>query len=112
MKASLPLLIALAAPGGPSAQAQAPACPVIEMTSEFDKVPAGREFHFVVTVKGVLAEPTYSWSVSAGEIVSGQGRSVISVKAPPGSTVTATVQVGGFPAQCDLATSKTVEVGP
>jgi hypothetical protein len=110
MKAGVLLLIVFTAAGAGSAHAQAPACPVLEMTSEFDKVPAGREFHFVVTVKGVLAEPTYAWSVSAGEIVSGQGRSVISVRAPAGSTVTASVQVGGFPPQCDLTVSKTVEV--
>jgi hypothetical protein len=115
MRARLALIAAAAAGLAGVAHAQpkppaAPGCPTIEMTSEFDKVPPGKQFHFVVTVQGVLADPTYNWSVSAGAIESGQGRSVISVSAPPGSMVTATVQIGGFPAACDLVTSKTVEV--
>lgn len=57
---------------------------------------------------------TYNWTVSAGEIVSGQGESSITVRAPSDGTtnVTATVDVGGLCANCDRTRSETAPVSP
>ena len=47
--------------------------------------------------------PTYNWTVSAGAIESGQGTSTIQVstkEVSEASTITATVDVGGFDREC------------
>src|SRR6185503_3855151 len=57
--------------------------------------------------------PTYNWTVSAGAISSGQGTSVITVdttEASSGSTITATVELGGFDRNCYTAQSSTTSV--
>ena len=43
---------------------------------------------------------SYQWAVSIGEIVSGQGTFSISVVAPKGQSLTATVEVKGLSAEC------------
>jgi hypothetical protein len=55
---------------------------------------------------------TYNWSVSAGAIESGQGTATITVKTKglAGKTVTATVNVGGYPPECNTTGSCTTTV--
>ncbi|HJR07963.1 MAG TPA: hypothetical protein VJ842_11945 [Pyrinomonadaceae bacterium] len=56
--------------------------------------------------------PTFNWTVSAGTISSGQGTSSISVDTTGigGQTVTATVDVGGYPRQCSTSSSCTTSI--
>ena len=70
---------------------------------------------------GSQENPTYNWTVSQGEIVSGQGSPVITVQTTPemaGGNVTATVTVGGLCADCrentasEVAGIAPVAVGP
>jgi hypothetical protein len=57
--------------------------------------------------------PTFNWTVSAGMISSGQGTSSIKVDTTGlgGQTVTATVDVGGFPRECSTSNSCTTSIG-
>jgi hypothetical protein len=48
---------------------------------------------------------SYQWTVSVGEIVSGQGTSSISVVAPKWHSLTATVEVKGLTAECASVTA-------
>jgi hypothetical protein len=109
------LLVALAASAlatGAAAQTRPPAgCPALELSGPPVAATAAKPFHFIVVVTGGgLADQTYNWSVSSGQIESGQGRSVIEVTAPAGP-VTATVEVGGYPPECATTSSVTIEVG-
>ena len=90
-----------------SAQQKPPAkpnCPVtgVSCPSEVyvkDKL----TFKAEVTAGDFNVQPTYNWTVSAGTISSGQGTSAIEVNTSgmaPHSTVTATVDVGGFAREC------------
>jgi hypothetical protein len=56
--------------------------------------------------------PTFNWTVSAGMISSGQGTSSIKVDTTGigGQTVTATVDVGGFPRECRTSNSCTTGI--
>jgi hypothetical protein len=56
--------------------------------------------------------PTYNWTVSDGAISSGQGTSSILVDTTGtgGPTITATVDVGGFPRHCSTSSSCTMQV--
>jgi hypothetical protein len=70
-----------------------------------DSVNVDKKLMFTTEVRGgdknVL--PTFNWTVSAGSISSGQGTSTIEVdltEVPGDSTVTATVDVGGFDREC------------
>jgi len=56
--------------------------------------------------------PTFNWTVSAGTISSGQGTSSIQVDTTGigGQTVTATVDVGGFPRECRTSNSCTTSI--
>ena len=56
--------------------------------------------------------PTFNWTVSAGSISSGQGTSSIKVDTTGigGQTVTATVDVGGFPRECRTSNSCTTGI--
>lgn len=57
--------------------------------------------------------PTYNWVVSAGSIESGQGTSVITIVTTgldPDSTVTATVDVGGYDRSCSTTASCSTSV--
>ncbi|MEI9850992.1 MAG: hypothetical protein WDN24_09215 [Sphingomonas sp.] len=55
-------------------------------------------------------DSTFSWSISAGTISAGQGTGNILVDADEGTTVTATVEVGGLPSECSSVASWTEEI--
>ena len=69
-------------------------------------------FYVQVTGGGRDVERTYNWTVSAGTISSGQGTPAITVDTTGdgGRSVTATVDIGGYPRQCNTAKSMTVRV--
>ena len=88
-------------------------CPQLKISGP-DSVAEGESITFFVDVKGGGADvqPTYNWTVSAGTISSGQGTSAIMVDTTGdgGTSVTATVEVGGYSAQCPNSKSTTVDV--
>ncbi|MCV4566453.1 hypothetical protein OFB72_28250, partial [Escherichia coli] len=66
---------------------------------------------------GTQANITYNWSVSAGTIESGQGTPSITVRTTrdmAGSSVTATVEIGGLDPACNCprTASETAGVAP
>lgn len=99
-----------AATGTASASAEdAATCPTVTVTGAQDGESGAK---FVVNVAGADDWVTYNWSVSAGWISSGQGTSVIVVEevGEPGTNVTATVDLGGLPPECNRNDSWTVEI--
>lgn len=120
------MVVALIMLGGPSAvvrvsaQQKQPApanCPVTKVTCP-DQVYAKDKLTIIANVSGgnPKVQPTYNWTVSAGTISSGQGTATIQVdtsEVEGGSTVTATVEAGGFDRSCgygSTASSCTSEV--
>jgi hypothetical protein len=67
-------------------------------------------FHFIARIRD--APPgrslSYQWSVSSGEIVSGEGTRSIKVVAPKWSSLTASLNVIGLPPQCASTASMSV----
>jgi hypothetical protein len=123
---TMAMVVALFMLGGPSAvfrvsaQQKQPAptnCPVTKMTCP-DQVYAKDKLTIMANVSGgdPKVQPTYNWTVSAGAISSGQGTSIIQVDTSGlegGSSVTATVEAGGFDRSCgygSTAASCTSEV--
>ena len=91
-------------------------CPsiVIECPAEWTSV--GKEDTYIMSVKveGVESDRklTYCWTISGGEIKSGQGTSSLTVRLPDlhKETFTATVEVGGLSKECNNKASCTVAV--
>jgi hypothetical protein len=90
-------------------------CPVVSVSCT-DAVDEGQPITFTASVTGGLASvsATYNWSVSAGTISSGQGTSTITVDTTGlgGQTVTASVDVGGYPPACSRTASCSTQVRP
>lgn len=81
-----------------------PGCPKTTVKSP-DSVHKGEMLKFTAEVKGgdEQVTPTFNWTVSAGAIESGQGTSTIQVSTKDleaDSTVTATVELGGYSRDC------------
>lgn len=81
-----------------------PKCPVTKVACP-DSVNVKDKLKFTAQVSGGDANvtPTYNWTVSAGSIESGQGTSTVDVdtsEVAPDSTITATVELGGFGRDC------------
>ncbi len=85
-------------------------CPNIQIKGS-DSVPAGKPAEVTTTLIGGQGMPSYSWSVSKGTISSGQGTPHITVDTAglAGSTVTATVKLGGLKTEC-ATNSATVSI--
>jgi hypothetical protein len=94
------------------ADCEAP-CPNVAVSCPAD-VAQGSPITFSATVTGGASSvtPTYNWSVSAGTITSGQGTSSITVDTADlgGQTVTATVEIGGYPPACAKTASCSTQV--
>jgi hypothetical protein len=85
-----------------------PPCPTIEISCPTGDVEPGSPATVSVNVSGGgNPSVTYNWSVSAGTISSGQGTPSITVDTTGlgGQTVTATVEIGGLPPECDRTRS-------
>jgi len=103
-------IFVLAFCAGVFAQNNKPAsCPKIIVDYPAAKVPRpGETITLMASVEGIDEKNLiYIWAIDAGEITSGQGTSVISVKAP-NSCLTATVEVKGFPDGCPYGDSETI----
>lgn len=93
---------------------QPQACPTVRVSCP-DTVYVKEELSFVANVTGgdPNVTPTYNWTVSSGSISSGQGTATIQLdmsEVAGDSTVTATVDVGGFARECRTANSCTTSV--
>jgi hypothetical protein len=83
------------------------ACPTLSVSGPAGTTPPGETMTFTATAAGGTTDVTYNWSVSAGTIESGQGTPSIVVRTTSemaGSSVTATVDIGGLPANCNCPT--------
>lgn len=91
-----------------------PPCPAVSIQCPTEVVKAGKPLTFSANVSGgdPELEITYNWSVSAGVIVSGQGTPTITVDTTrlAGNSVTATLELGGLPPECDRTESCTPPV--
>jgi hypothetical protein len=90
-----------------------PPCPTSSVSCPSDIDP-GQPITFTASVSGGPANATftYNWSVSAGTISSGQGTSSITVDTAglSGTSVTATVNIGGADPSCSATASCTTAV--
>ncbi|HEV2864498.1 MAG TPA: PKD domain-containing protein [Pyrinomonadaceae bacterium] len=89
-----------------------PTCPTVTVSCP-DTGTIGQPVTFTANVSGgdPNVTPTFNWTVSAGTISSGQGTSSITVDTTGvagGSTITATVDVGGYDRSCSTSNSCTV----
>jgi hypothetical protein len=79
-----------------------------------DSVNEGTSFFFTANLTGgnEAAKPIYNWTISSGKILRGQGTTTIEADtAGLGSeTITASVQVGGFPRMCPTSASASTYV--
>jgi hypothetical protein len=92
--------------------APAPVCPTVSVSCP-DTGTIGQPVTFTANVSGgdTNVTPTFNWTVSAGTISSGQGTSSITVDTTGvsgGTTITATVDVGGYGRECSTSSSCTV----
>ena len=89
------------------AAVQAPACPTLNVGGGG----SGGTATFYGNLDGGDAKvaPKYLWAVSAGTIKEGKDKSIVTVSVPTGTTVTATLEVGGY-AGCSVSNSTTVTV--
>lgn len=86
-------------------------CPAINLSANSFSLTAGEP----LTIKAEVKEGTnitYNWSVSTGTIMSGQGTSAITIKTDGlgGMYLTATLEIGGVPANCPSVSSTSVEI--
>lgn len=90
------------------------ACATVSVSGPSGITPPGETMTFTANVTAGTYDPTYNWTVSAGSIESGQGTSSIVVRTTPdmaGSSVTATVDIGGAPADCNCGSITGSETG-
>ncbi len=87
-------------------------CPNIQIKAP-DSVSAGQQAR-ITTITADGSAGSFNWTVSGGTIVGGQGTSVITIDTTGlgGSSITATVELGGLAAECETrSASTTVLVG-
>jgi len=90
-----------------------PPCPTISISCPTDLVTAGQPATVSVNVSGGgNFNVTYNWTVSGGTITGGQGTPSITIDTSglAGQSVTATVELGGLPPECDRTESCTFTV--
>jgi hypothetical protein len=92
-------------------------CPIVFVTCPDKTVAADEPITFSGGLSGGFPymEPTYSWSIAAGTIVSGQNTSSIRVDTKgiaDGTEITATLNVGGIPVGCSILASCTTKMQP
>lgn len=79
-----------------------------------DDVEEKKAITFTANVSGgePTVKPTYNWTVSAGTIINGQGTESIEVDTTglTEQVVTATLEVGGYPAECGSKASCQVRI--
>ncbi|MBC7798624.1 MAG: PKD domain-containing protein, partial [Pyrinomonadaceae bacterium] len=90
-------------------------CPTnIAVTATPELIQVNETTTFTATADLNGNSPTFNWTVSAGEIVSGQGTNAIVVRATEGlggQSITATGTLGNIDPSCQNTASATVQVG-
>ncbi len=85
-----------------------PACPNVSISCP-DRVQPGQPVTFSSTLRGSLGNvtPAYTWTLSDGRIIEGQGTSSITVDTAglEGQTLTATLSMGGYSLDCSATCS-------
>ena len=85
-------------------------CPTVNVSCP-DTVEVGQPITYTANVTGgdPSVATTYNWSVSASTITSGQGTPSITVDTTDqgGAAITATVNIGGYPPECQTQASCT-----
>jgi hypothetical protein len=95
------------------AQTQKPACPTLQFVVPVYEVKQGQPLKLAIKITGgdPNAGYTYNWAVSAGAIASGQGTEKIEIDtAEVEGTITATVEIGGAPRECNVVQSHTADI--
>ncbi|HJU53571.1 MAG TPA: hypothetical protein VJ715_03330, partial [Pyrinomonadaceae bacterium] len=91
-----------------------PPCPTLSISCPTGEITQGTPATVSVNVSGgdPNASITYNWTVSAGTITGGQGTPSITVDTSGlgGQTVTATVELGGLPPECDRTESCSFQI--
>ena len=94
-------------PPPPAAQNEAPVspCPAIDLRAPQKIIRDGEQVGLTANLSGgdPKVVPMYSWSISAGTLLAGQGTQKIGVDSTGASAdkaITATVQIGGFAPEC------------
>lgn len=87
-------------------------CPTINTSVSSYDVAEGDTVVFLATMKPLIASATYNWAISIGKIISGQGTSMIKVTTDSlgEMSLTATVEIGGIPSNCNRSSSVSVVV--
>jgi hypothetical protein len=112
MKISLLLLSFLFAGLSISAQVN-PQCPTISVEGLPRPPKAGELIPFTVMIKPTESKLAYTWSVSTGTIVKGQGTPTIKVRIRSDESLpTATVDIGGLPEECPRSASESLIYDP
>lgn len=91
-----------------------PACPHLQIKAS-ETIPAGARAEVWVKVLGAGPPPAMHWSVTSGAIASGQDTDTILIDTTglAGTTLRATVELSGLPAECQTREATTfVLVGP
>jgi hypothetical protein len=86
-------------------------CADVSVNSSAEMVSSGESVTISANVSGADAPVSYNWIVSGGSITRGQGSPsiVVDTNGLDGRNVTATVEIGGLPAECP--NSKSVSFG-
>ena len=87
-------------------------CPKVVVSCPAEVPETGKVYVFKVRVEGAdTTDLSYSWTVSTGEIVQGQGTPTLRVRfTEGGKSLTATVEVNGLPLDCERAASCSMDV--
>ncbi len=106
--------LALFVPQMVSAQPKKISCPLFELSVPTSAVTEGElaQIKATLTGKAANAKVSFFWTISAGEIVSGQGTNAIQIKTDNlgGEYVTATVEIKGLNATCPTIKSESFAV--
>ncbi len=99
-----------------AAQSKKVSCPSLALTVPAHTVTEGEliPLKASLTGKSATTKVTYQWTISAGEIVSGQGTNAIQIKTDNlgGEYLTATVEVRGLHTSCPTIKSESFAIKP
>lgn len=89
-------------------------CPGIAVYPYTDEITEGDTLIFTCKTENLTALVKYNWTVSAGEIVSGQGtaRIYVNTLGATGDFITATVELVGLPEKCSTTASASSQLLP
>lgn len=90
-------------------------CPAVRFNCQSGVMKDEGLITFTINLSGYnpAVTPTFTWSISSGRIINGQGTPLIKVDTrglPRGTTVKATVDIGGFGPDCQHSFSTTSQV--